>query len=92
MDESFQLRARRMLGPRQPAPLDYELLSATLIAQQSGSPAARAQGRFDRTAAVEPEPELLTETVLAGPEWQEAASAQRGCFNRAEVKRRRKKP
>ena len=92
MDESFQLRAKRMLGPRQPAPLDYELLSATLIAQQAESPAARAQGRFDRTRIVEAGPDLLTETLLAGPDWQAAASAQRGCFNRADVKRRRKEP
>jgi hypothetical protein len=92
MDETFQLRAKRMLGPRQQAPLDFHVLSAALIAQQAGSPAARAQGRFDRTAAAEPEPELLSATVLAGPEWQEAATAQRGCFNRAEVKRRRKSP
>ncbi|HTU12894.1 MAG TPA: hypothetical protein VMG08_18540 [Allosphingosinicella sp.] len=81
-----------MLGPRQPAPLDYQVLSAALIAEQAGSPAARAQGRFDRAATAAPEPELLTETVLAGPAWQEAASARRGCFNRAEVKRRRKEP
>jgi hypothetical protein len=92
MDESFQLRAKRLLGPRHAAALDFEVLSATLIAQQAGSPAARAQGRFDRACVAEPEPELLTETVLAGPDWQEAASARRGCFNRAEVKRRRKLP
>ncbi len=92
MDETFQLRAKRMLGARQPAPLDFQVLSATLIAQQAGSAAARAQGRFDRAAAANPEPELLTETVLAGPEWQEAATARRGCFNRAEVKRRRNEP
>ena len=92
MDESFQLRAKRMLGPRHQAPLDYDILSATLIAQQVESPAARAQGRFDRAAAARAEPELLAETVLAGPEWQEAASARRGCFNRAEVKRRGKEP
>lgn len=92
MDESFQLRAKRLLGPRHEAALDFQLLSATLIAQQRGSPAARAQGRFDRACVAEPEPELLTETVLAGPDWQEAASARRGCFNRAEVKRRRKLP
>ena len=92
MDETFQLRAKRMLGPRQPASLDYDLLSATLIAQQAGSPAARAQGRFDRAAAAEAEPELLAETLLAGPAWQEASAARRGCFNRAEVKRREKLP
>ena len=89
MDETFQLRAKRMLGPRQPAPLDYDVLSATLITQQAESAAARAQARFDRAAEAGSEPELLTETVLAGPAWQEAATAQRGCFNRAEVKRRR---
>ena len=93
MDETFQLRARRMLGPRQPAPLDYDVLRATLIAQQAESPAARAQGRFDRAGiVVEAGPDLLTETVLAGPDWQAAATAQRGCFNRADVKRRRNEP
>ena len=92
MDETFQLRARRMPGSRQEAPLDYEILSAALMAQQAESPAARAQGRFDRAPAAEAEPELLTETLLAGPEWGEAAGARRGCFNRAEVKRRRKEP
>ena len=92
MDESFQLRAKRLLGPRHEASLDFQVLSATLIAQQTGTPAARAQGRFDRASAGQPEPELLTETVLAGPDWQEAASTRRGCFNRAEVKRRRKLP
>ncbi len=92
MDETFQLRARRLIGGGQPAPLDYQVLSATLIAQQTGSPAARAQCRFDRAAAAEPAPELLIETVLAGPGWHEAAAAQRGCFNRAEVKRRVRRP
>ena len=91
MDETFQLRARRMLGPRQPAPLEYDVLSASLIAQQAESPAARAQGRFDRAAASSG-PDLLTETLLAGPDWQAAATAQRGCFNRADVKRRRNEP
>jgi hypothetical protein len=90
MDETFQLRAKRVLGPRQPAPLDFHVLSATLIAQQAASPAARAQALFERATAAGPEPELLIETVLAGPEWQEAATAQRGSFNRAEVKRRAK--
>lgn len=92
MDETFQLRARRMLGPRQPAPLDYDVLSATLIAQQAESPAARAQSRFDRATVFEAGPELLTETLLAGPDWQEAAGARHGSFNHAEVKRRRVLP
>jgi hypothetical protein len=92
MDETFQLRAKRMLGPSQEAALDYDVLTAALTAQQAGTPAARAQGRFDRAAAADAEPEILAATLLGGPEWQEAATAQRGCFNCAEVKRRRKTP
>ena len=87
-----QDRSVQSFGPRQPAPLDYDVLSATLIAQQAESPAARAQGRFDRGRIAEDVPELLTETLLAGPDWQAAATAQRGCFNRADVKRRRNEP
>lgn len=92
MDETFQLRARRMLGPRQQASLDYDVLSAALSAQQASTPAARAQSRFDRAAAADAEPEILAATLLGGPEWRDAAAAQRGCFNRAEVKRRRNSP
>ena len=92
MDETFPLRAKRLLGPRQPAPLEYDVLSAALRAQQAESPAARAQGRYNRSGIVEAGPELLTETLLAGADWQAAATAQRGCFNRADVKRRRNGP
>lgn len=92
MDETFQLRAKRMLGPRQPAALDYDMLTATLISQQAKTLAARAQNRFDRAAAADAEPEMLAETLLGGADWQEATTAQHGCFNRAEVKRRRNLP
>ena len=91
MDETFQLRARRPFEPRTAAPLDFQVLSAGLIAQQATSPAARAQARHDGAAAPTPA-EPLVETVLAGPAWQEAASALRFCFNRAEVKRRHNGP
>jgi hypothetical protein len=91
MDESFQLRARRLLGERKPAALDFSVLSATLAAQAAGSEAARAQARA--CAASPPAPaDPLGEIVLGGPLWPEAASAQRGCFNRAEVRRRRNDP
>lgn len=92
MDETFQLRARRPSGPPQPAALDFQMLSAGLIAQQAATPAARAQATFDGKVAPAPRAEPLVETVLAGPGWREAASALRFCFNRAEVKRRHKAP
>jgi hypothetical protein len=83
MDESFQLRARRLLDGSEPAPLDFTVLRATLAAQAAGSAAARAQAR-----AAPPPAEPIGEIVLAGSNWKEAVSAQRGCFNRAEVRRR----
>jgi hypothetical protein len=83
MDESFQLRAARLLNGSKPAPLDYSLLTATLTAQAATSEAARAQAR-----AVPPPAEPIGEIVLAGSAWKDAVSAQRGCFNRAEVRRR----
>jgi hypothetical protein len=92
MDETFQLRAKRLAGPPQPAPLDFQVLSAALIQQQAASPAVRAQAAFDRNSAPPPEAEPLVETLLAGPQWRQAASAQRFCFNRAEVKRRHNAP
>ena len=91
MDESFQLRAKRLLGKSGPAPLDFGMLRATLIAQAAASEAARAQARASTDASPAPD-EPLGEVVLGGPDWSQAASAQRGCFNRAEVKRRRNEP
>ena len=92
MDESFQLRARRLLARREPAPLDFSVLSATLAAQAAASEAARAQARAGAAAAAPAPADPLGEIVLGGPDWNEAASAQRGCFNRAAMKRRRNAP
>jgi hypothetical protein len=90
MDETFQLRARRLLDRAGPAPLDYAMLSASLSAQQGASAAARAQSRA--AAARDTSADPLSEILLAGPEWRRAAGAQRGCFNRAESVRRRNAP
>ena len=91
MDETFQLRAKRLLDKNAPAPLDFDMLSATLSAQAAASEAARAQARAGAAAAPAPA-DPLGEIVLGGADWNEAASAQKGCFNRAEVKRRRNAP
>ena len=88
MDETFQMRARRLLDKSEPAPLDYSMLRATVAAQAAASEAARAQARACATAAPAPA-DPLGEIVLDGPARAEAASAQRGCFNRAEARRRR---
>jgi hypothetical protein len=82
MDESFQLRARRLLDGRDPAPLDFAMLTAAVSAQAAASAAARAQAR------AAPPAEPIGEIVLGGSAWREAACAQRGCFNRAEARRR----
>jgi len=88
MDESFQLRGKRLLNGRRPAPLDHEMLSAALTAQQSASAAACAQARAANGHAPRAEADPLTEILLAGSDWREAAAAQHGCFNRAEAGRR----
>jgi hypothetical protein len=90
MDESFHLRGAR--PESQPAPLDYTMLSAALIAQQSATPAARAQARFDSGIVPRPETDVLIETVLANPDNFNGAFARQGCFNRAEVRRRLNTP
>lgn len=87
MDQSFHLRGRRLPSEETPAPLDYQMLTAVLSAQAAASAAARAQAR-----AVPPPAEPIGEILLGGGDWREAACAQRGCFNRAEVKRRRNLP
>jgi hypothetical protein len=91
MDESFNLRARRLLSRSRPVELDFPALRAALAAQQAASPAAQALAVApapDAPAAADP----LAEIVLAGPLWRQAASTQKGCFNRAEVKRRNNEP
>lgn len=90
MDESFQLRARRLLGRQQTAKLDYSMLTASLAAHAASSAAAQAQARAEAHASGPAEP--LGEIVLAGEQWREAADAQRGCFNRAAVKHRLNQP
>ena len=90
MDESFHLRGRRSLAGSAPARLDYELLTATVAAQAAASAAARAQARAMPPAPAPAEP--IGEIVLAGADWRQAVSEQRGCFNRVEMKRRRNIP
>ena len=91
MDETFQLNGRRRLGNGRAAPLDFSMLTAVLAAQRAAGAAGPARERaLEAGAPAAGDP--LTEILLAGPDWQGAASAQRGCFNRAEVKRRRNDP
>jgi hypothetical protein len=87
MDETFQLRANRLTGKRHKAALDFSMLTAALAAQRA---AIATEPVLPNAGAPEGDP--LTELLLAGPHWRRAASAQRGCFNRAESKRRRKAP
>ena len=83
MDESFQLRAEKLLRGSRPARLDHAMLTAALAAQRAtnGAPPPARDG------AIAPS-DPLTEILLAGPRWRQAAAAQLGCFNRTEVKRR----
>jgi len=88
MDLGFFLRAQRMLGGSRTECIDYGVLVATLSAHQASSVTARIEARVGVTATErEGARDPLAELILAGPEWREAVSAQRGCFNRAIAKR-----
>ncbi len=82
MDMAFLQRARRMLGESRPAPLDHGLLLAAL--------AGRARLPVPEAEATIGEP--IVEVLTGGSDWQRAAQAQGGCFNRAEAGRGRNAP
>jgi hypothetical protein len=88
MDESFQFRARLRAWEQAPARLDYALLTAMLGARQAASASAEAQAKARRQQAMNGHAGPLSELLLSGPDWKQAAGAQQGCFNRAEARRR----
>ncbi len=67
------------------APLDHAVLLAALAAARAAGIAAKT-GQGAGAAAIEEEP--ITEILLAGPDWRQALTAQRGSFNRDEAERR----
>jgi len=82
MDMAFFLRAQRLLTNEPSAKLDFAVLTAVLAAQRSaGAPP------HNRCAPREGE-DALVELLISGPDWRKAASAQQGCFSRAEAGRR----
>ena len=87
MDVVFLLRAQRLLAERQPARLEHSVFVAALAAQQSASATARAQALSAGANLQSVLEDPLIELLLAGPDWKEAAAAQRGCFNRCEGRR-----
>jgi hypothetical protein len=92
MDLSFSRRAEAVFARRGAAPLDYRVLVATLEAIQSASPAARSIRSGPEAADMSPGHDPIVELLLGGPSWRDAVAAQRGCFNRAQVKLRRRRP
>ena len=88
MDMAFLRRAERILEERHELRLDHALLVAALSAQQTASVAARPNGEAINLRTRTSEDDPLIEVVLGGPRWREAASRQKGCFNRAEAGRR----
>ncbi len=90
MDESFQLRAKRLLAGERRAALDFSMLTACLSAQQAASPAARAQARPPAPGAAATGTDPIEEILLCGPGWRQADIGSIRLFHRAEVKRRNK--
>ena len=83
MDLAFFRRARHKFDSRTPAPLDYQLLVATLHTAQGTSPTARAE--IDRKSSGRmacPSRAPLVDILLAGATWRDAVPFQGGSFNR----------
>jgi hypothetical protein len=83
MDQSFFLRAERILARERAASVQHDVMVAALAAHQSASVTARiaASQREERAALAAAEP--LPELILGRDCWREAVSAQGGCFNRS---------
>ena len=88
MDMAFLRRAERILEERHELRLDHALLVAALSAQQTATAAARPKIKPVQSRSRIADDDPLIEVVLGGPRWREAATRQKGCFNRAEAGRR----
>jgi hypothetical protein len=86
VDQSFFLRAKRLLAPR-PAALSHQALLARLAEQRAAAPTVQACAEPAPTLGDDSELEALAVLLLAEPGWRVAARIQRGCFNRAEAAR-----
>jgi hypothetical protein len=84
MDQSFFLRAKRLLEQRQPVRLDHAALVQAVKARQQASPTAAAAARCPAPNAFRDDDQrAITALILAEESWPRAAEAQAGCFNRA---------
>lgn len=91
MDEAFFLRARRLLGERQPARLDHRSFLAEVAARQAETPTARASARM----AGQPPPGAtppIAALIRGDSEWRQAVQIQGGCFSRAAARRAVNRP
>ncbi len=86
MDQSFLLRARRMLEERR-ATVDHGTLVKTILDRQSASPTARAAAIVNEAVANGEDEECVIALLLGEANWRAAARRQGGCFNRAATKR-----
>ena len=82
MDQSFFLRAKRLLG-RQLAPPSHQALLDHVAAQRAASPTVRACTQAPAFAECEYQSDALAALILAEPGWRVASRIQRGCFSRA---------
>ena len=87
MDQSFFLRAKRLLD-RAPAPPSHQALLDHLAAQRAASPTARASAQAPTLMDPDNQPGALAALILGEPGWRAARRIQRGCFNRAATARR----
>jgi hypothetical protein len=91
MDQSFFLRAKRLLD-RRPSVPSHSVLLDHLAAQRASSLTVRASTLLPAAAEPADGSDALCALILAEPEWRIAGRIQRGCFNRSATARRVNRP
>ena len=88
MDQSFLLRAKRLLEQRPAERIDHEALVKAIAADRAASPTVAALARPGAAPRNETGTRSVAALLLGEPDWRRAAEQQGGCFNRAVAARR----
>jgi hypothetical protein len=87
MDQSFFLRAKRLLD-RPPVAPSLQALLDHVAAGRAASPTVKASAQAPAPVDPDNQSDALAALILGEPGWRTAGRIQHGCFNRAETARR----
>ena len=83
MDQSFLLRAKRLLDQRGAERIDHDALVEAIAARRAASPTVAASALCETVTPEETSTRSVAALLLAEDGWRRSAEHQGGCFNRA---------